>query len=347
MRTTFRIATLSALAAVLIVPSAAFAQDTLYVGGAGGSLQAAYEQKIFPAFEAKTGAKVVYVPGSSNDTVAKVIAQKGHEDLSLMMLDSGPMTRAVAQDLCLPLPASAVFNDIYPDAHMAGGTAVGYGYYATGLAYNTAVFAKNGWAPPTSWKDLGDPKFKGRVVIGPISGYGVEVLVMVARALGGSEKDIEPGFQFMSKNVAPNVMAWEGSQANVAQMLQSGDGALVGWSNIRTLGVEDQGAPVKFVFPKEGARQGLNTACVVNGAPQPDLANKLLEDILSPESQAILAEFAGFGPTNSKVKLDPKVAAKVVYGPGQVKSLVPVDWNVINADLPEWTKRWNREVEQH
>jgi putative spermidine/putrescine transport system substrate-binding protein len=342
MRAIHIVATLSAL----LAPFAVFAAETIYVGGPGGTVQKAYEEKIIPSFEARTGAKVVYVPGSSSDTVAKLIAQKGRQDLSFILIDSGPMARAVDQNLCAPLPASPVLNDIYPDARLPGGTAVGYGYYATGLGYNKAVFAKNGWPAPTSWNDLGDPKFKGKVVVGSTVGYGIEALVMLARANGGSEKNIEPGFAFMAKKVAPNALNWESSQANIAQQLQSGEAALVAWSNIRVQGVIDQGAPVAFVYPKEGARQGLNAMCVVNGAPQPKLAQQFLEELLSPATQVELARSASFGPVNSKVKLEPEIARKVVYGPEQTKALVPVDWAAINKQLPEWTKRWNREVER-
>ena len=31
----------------------------------------------------------------------------------------------------------------------------------TGLAYNAKMFKEKGWAAPTSWMDLADPKFKG------------------------------------------------------------------------------------------------------------------------------------------------------------------------------------------
>lgn len=345
MRNTYKKSALTTLLAVSLSSTAAFAQETLYVGGAGGTLQQVYEEMIIPGFEARTGAEVVYVPASSSDTVAKLVAQRGNQDLSIVLIDSGPMTRAVQQGLCAPLPAVPVLDDVYPEAHMPGETAVGYGYYATGLAYNTEVFAQNGWAAPTSWNDLGDPKYSGRVIVGPISGYGIEILVMVAKANGGSEENIEPGFKVFEERIGPNVLTWEGSQANTAQMLQTGEAALAGWSNIRTLQVKDQGAPVEFVYPKEGARQGMNTVCVVDGAPQPELAQQFLEEILSPEAQTKLAEFAGFGPTNSAVKLDPDVAAKVVYGPEQSNALVPTDWATITEHLPEWTRRWNREVE--
>ncbi|RUV97437.1 MAG: extracellular solute-binding protein [Mesorhizobium sp.] len=332
--------------AASLAASTALAQETLYIGGPGGSFQKTIEEKIIPLFEAKTGAKVVYAPGSSTDTVAKLMAQKGQQDLSFILIDSGPMTNAVEQKLCAPLPNIPVLDDIYPGARLPGGTAVGYGFYATGLGYNKEVFAKNGWEAPTSWFDLGDPKYKGKVVVGIVSGYGVETLAMLAHAAGGSEKNIEPAFQFMAEKVAPNALAWEGAPATVSQMLQTGEAALVVLGNVRVQPVIDQGAPVAFVYPKEGARLGMGTACVVDGAPQPKLAAQLMEVVLSPAAQVELAKGVAFGPVNSKVELAPELAAKVVYGPEKVKALVAVDWAYINKQLPEWTQRWNREVER-
>src|ERR1035438_7814401 len=46
--------------------------------------------------------------------------------------------------------------------------AVGIGLVATGLMYNSKVFAEKGWAPPTSWNDLKDPKYQKQLVIPPI-----------------------------------------------------------------------------------------------------------------------------------------------------------------------------------
>ena len=342
MRINYILATLPALMASLAAQSA----ETMYVMGTGGVKQKGYEEQVIPQFEARTGAKVIYVPGSSTDIVAKLIAQKGKQDASVILIDSGPIQAAMEQDLCAPLPASPVIKDLYPSARLPGNTAVGTGFYATGLAYNTDVFAKNGWPAPTSWNDLGDPKFKGKVSIGPISGFGVEALVMLARANGGSEKNIEPGFQAMAKKVGPNVVAWEGAPANLGRMLQSGEAPLVVWSTARTQPVIDQGAPVTFVFPKEGALQAIAAACIVKGAPQQKLAQEFLEEILSPEAQVRFTKVAGYGPVNIKAKLDPDTARKVIYGQEQLDQLIPVDWSVINKQRGEWTKRWNREIER-
>ncbi len=99
MRTTHVVLTLS----TLLAPFAALGAETLYVAGPGGSIQKAIEERVVPGFEARTGAKVVYVPGSSSDTLAKVIAQEGRQDMSFIAIDSGPMARARWNRTCARL----------------------------------------------------------------------------------------------------------------------------------------------------------------------------------------------------------------------------------------------------
>jgi putative spermidine/putrescine transport system substrate-binding protein len=338
-------AAVAASLAVAVGPAAA--QTTLFVGGSGGSTETLMKEKIIPPFEAKTGAKVVYVPGNSTDILAKVQAQKGKQEISLAIIDDGPMYQAVGAGLCAPVDFSGSLADLYANAKMVGDKSVGIGFIATGLAYNKDVFKKNGWAPPTSWKDLEDPKYKGKVVIPPITnGYGLLTLVMQARVNGGGEDKIDPGFDTMIKKVAPNVLAWEPSPGKMAQMMQTGEGALVVWGNGRVQAVADQGAPVEFVYPKEGAPVIMVAACVTDGAPQAKLGQQFLQHLVSPEVQGFIAQGVGWGPVNKNAKIAPEVAKKVVFGPQQVAALVAPNYNVINAKRAEWTQRWNRAVEK-
>lgn len=344
MRLTLPIACIAALA---LHAGFASAQTTLFVGGSGGSTETLMKEKIIPPFEARTGAKVVYVPGNSTDILAKVQAQKGKQEISLAIIDDGPMYQAVGAGLCAPMDYSGSLADLYPNAKMVGDKSVGIGFIATGLGYNRDVFKKNGWAPPTSWNDLADPKYKGKVVIPPITnGYGLLTLVMQARINGGGEDKIDPGFDTMVKKIAPNVLAWEPSPGKMAQMMQTGEGALVVWGNGRVQAVADQGAPVEFVYPKEGAPVIMVAACVTDGAPQAKLGQQFLQHIISPEVQTMIAQGVGWGPVNKNTKVAPDVAKKVVFGPQQVASLVAPNYNVINAKRAEWTQRWNRAVEK-
>lgn len=324
----------------------AHAADTMYVAGFGGSVEAAFRDKIIPAFEAKAGIKVVYVPGNSTDTLAKLQAQKGKQEISVAIIDDAPMSVAVDAGLCEKLEEGSNSKNVYPSARRPGGQAIGLGYGATGLVYNTQVFAKNGWAPPTSWKDLEDKRYVGKMVIPPISnGFGLLALIMEARLNGGSEDNIDPGFAVM-KRIAPGVLSWEPSPGKMAEMLQTGEAAVGVWGNGRVRALVAQGAPVKFVYPKEGALVILSEVCPVKGAPQPQQAQAFIQHLLSPEMQAIFTEATGLGPVNKETKLAPALAADVVYGPDNVARLVKTDTKVINANRAAWTARWNREVER-
>ena len=330
-----------------LLSGATMAQTTLYVGGSGGSTETLMTEKIIPPFEARSGAKVVYVPGNSTDILAKIQAQKGRQEISLAIIDDGPMYQAVGQGLCAPVEKAGSVTELYSNAEMVGAKSVGIGFIATGLGYNKDVFKRNGWAPPTSWNDLADPKYKGKVVIPPITnGYGLLTLVMQARIHGGGEDRIEPGFDAMARKIGPNVLAWEPSPGKMAQMMQTGEGALVVWGNGRVQAVADQGAPVEFVFPKEGAPVIMVAACVTQGAPQARLGQQFLQHLVSAEMQAHIAQGVGWGPVNKNTKISPEVARKVVYGPQQVASLVAPNYEVINAKRAEWTQRWNRAVEK-
>lgn len=325
----------------------AHAAETIYVGGFGGSTEQVFKEKIIPTFEAKTGAKVVYVPGNSTDTLAKLQAQKGRQELSVALIDDGPMYQAAGQGLCAKVEESGPIKELYPNARMVGDTSVGLGFIASGLAYNKDVFAKNGWKAPTSWKDLMDPKYKQKVVIPPITnGYGLLTLVMMSKLHGGSEATMDPGFDAMVKRVAPNVLAWEASPGKMAQMLQTGEAALVVWGNGRVQAVADQGAPVEFVYPKEGAVVIMTAGCVVEGAPQAKLGQQFLQHVVSAEVQAILAASQGWGPVNRNTKVSPDVVKKVVFGPDKVKALISPNYLIINAKRADWTNRWNRAVER-
>lgn len=335
------------MAAALLATATSHAAETVYVGGYGGSTEQAFKEKIIPPFEAKTGSKVVYVSGNSTDLLAKLQAQKGRQEMSLAMIDDGPMYQAVGQGLCAKIEEGSGSREAYSNARMIGDKSIGIGFIATGLAYNKEVFARNGWKAPDSWQDLTNPKYKQKVVIPPITnGYGLLTLVMMARLNGGSEEKIAPGFDAMIKKVAPNVLAWEPSPGKMAEMLQTGEAALAVWGNGRVQAVIDQGAPVEFVYPKEGAVALMSAACVVEGAPQPKLAQQFLQYVLSAEVQAILATAQGWGPVNKNTRLAPEVMKRVVYGPEKVGQMIAPNYGVINAQRAEWTNRWNRAVER-
>ena len=117
------------------------------------------------------------------------------------------------------------------------------------------------------------------------------------------------------------------------------------WSVERTAALADTGVDVKFVYPKEGALALKLAATIVKGRPNEDLAYKFLNLLLSKQQQQNNAEFIGIGPVNKTAQLAPDVAARVTYGEEAISRLYSANWDVIAEKRPEWTERWNKEIE--
>lgn len=337
---------LLAATAMSFLASGALAETkTLTVGGYGGSFETLMKELIIPEFEKAHDVKVAFVAGNSTENLARLQAQKGAQELDVVILDDGPMYQADALGFCAPIVKSAVKDDIYDIANL-GANSVGIGFVATGFTYSKEWFEKKGWDLPTSWEDLKDPKYSQLLVVPPISNtYGLHALVMLARDAGGGESDIDPGFKAMADEVAPNVLVFEPSSGKMSELFQSGEIALSVWGSGRTKSLADTGFKAGFIYPKEGAVALMLAACPVVESDTPDEAQAFIDYLLDPTIQVKLADAMGAGPVNKKAELPPELAESLPYG-DKISTLVTVDWDVINPQRQEWTTRWSREVEQ-
>ena len=326
--------------------SPALAQSkTLVVAAYGGSWEQDMRKFIIPDFEKKHGVKVEYVAGNSTDTLAKLQAQKANQVIDVAVMDDGVMYQAIQLGFCGTLHGLDK-SELYPAASFKGDKAVAVGQTGTGFMINTKTFKDKGWATPTSWNDLKDPKFKKLLVIPPINNtYGLYTLMMFARLNGGGEKNIEPGFKVMKADINPNVLVYEPSPGKMTELFQSGQGQIAVWGTGRVQAFANTGFPVDFIYPKEGAPILLASACPVAKASASPLAIEFIKAMISEPVQTALARESGNGPVNTKVDVNmPQLRmapvgerAKLIYSP---------DWDAINAQREEWTKRWNREVER-
>jgi putative spermidine/putrescine transport system substrate-binding protein len=344
--TTLLLSAALSLTWMLASPAPAHAEPTLYVANVGGSSEQLFRQKIIPAFEKAHDVKIVYVAGNSSDTLAKLQAQKGHQQINVAIMDDGPMYQAMQLGLCGKIEDAPVMKDLYPLARL-GPTAVGIGMVATGIGYNEAAFKKLGLPAPDSWQALTDKRLKGKLGMPPITNtYGLHALVMLARLNGGGEKNIDPGFTAMTKQVAPDVLSWAPTPGEMDGLMQQGDVIIAPYGSGRAVALQNTGFPLKFVYPKEGGVALQVGACAVAENAQPELSQAFIQYLLSPEVQTMQAQDVGFGPVNKTVKLPPDVAARVPYGPEQVSKLTSIDWTTVNQHRTEWTERWNRTVER-
>jgi putative spermidine/putrescine transport system substrate-binding protein len=340
-----------ALAAVFAIGVAAPALSqtkTIYIGMNGGPMEKAYTSQVLPDFEKANDVKVIVVPGTSSDVLAKLLANRNSPQIHVVFLDDGVMARAVSMGVCQKLDDSPVLKELYPFARMKDDMGAGVQLGMTGIGYNTKLFAEKGWAPPTSWLDFANPKYKGKVVFQSASSstFGLHGFLAINRLLGGSDQNVEPGFSKWSSMVGPNVAEYIPNSAKLSEMVQTGEAGLFPLTPTAVGDLQDKGIPVGYVNPKEGAVLLLVDLCVVKNNPDPQLAQKLAQFLLSAPAQSKAAEAGKQIPTNQHATMTPAMQKSLGKLDALVRKVTVVDWDSINAHRAQWDQRWNQQIEQ-
>lgn len=348
MNKTFH-AIMSAGVALAIAGPAAAETKTLYVGMNGGNLERTFSQSVFPAFEKENDVKIVIVPGTSTDILAKATAAKDNPQMNLMFLDDGIMYRAIGLGLCEKLADSPELQQVDKTARMKGDMAVGVNMGMTGLAYNTKLFAENGWAAPTSWMDLADEKFADKVVFqsASASSFGLHAFLMFNRIQGGDETNVEPGFKAFPDMIGKNVLEFIPSSSKISEMTQTGEAAIFPLTPTAVNTLKQQNIPVEYVQPKEGSVVLMYSACVIANNSEPALTQKLAAYLLSADAQSKALDAGDVYPSNpNAVAGTPEGKEKLAAFQNYMKTAVVLDWDAINAKRPEWNSRWNKMIER-
>jgi putative spermidine/putrescine transport system substrate-binding protein len=348
-RTFASLAALVAFGTLGAASTCAWSQSkTIYIGMNGGPMEKAYTSGVLPDFEKANNVKVTVVPGTSSDVLAKLLANRNSPQIHVAFLDDGVMARAVSMGVCQKLDDSPVLKELYPFARMKDDMGAGVQLGMTGIGYNTKVFQEKGWAPPTSWLDFADPKYKGKVVFQSASSstFGLHGFLALNRIWGGSEKNVEPGFSKWASTVGPNVVEYIPNSAKLSEMITTGEAGLFPLTPTAIGDLKAKGLPVAYVAPKEGAVLLLVDLCVVKNNPDPALAQKLAQYLLSSAAQSKAAQAGKQIPTNSQAKMTPEMQQNLGDLNTLVKKVTEVDWDAINANRAQWDQRWNQQIEK-
>jgi len=310
----------------------------------GGQLDEPFRWFLADPFERRTGARVTLVPSLSLEVIAKIKASAANPPFDVIVLDEGPHLQAAADNLVQRLDDRAIPNlaQVYPAyRRVTNGYGVPQAYSVVGLAYNTRKVR----TPPTSWRDLFKPEFKGQVgTVNLNSSLGVAFLVMLARLNGGGEANIEPGFAAY-KNLMGSVSAVAPRPGALAALFERDEVAIAPLWNNTILTLRERNLPVDWVVPREGAVVVMSVMNMVANTKQPALAAQFINDAIGRDYQlkaAIQPYF--FGPTNRGVNLPSAMRRYLPTRPEEVEQLLSLDWTTINRNRDAWTDRFNREL---
>lgn len=288
------------LAALLLVAAPALADTTLTLYTSQPNEDA---QTTVAAFEqAHPDIKVNWIRDGTTKLTARLqaeIAAGGAVPDVLLIADSVSMEALKQQHLLAAYksPEAARYDASLYDPE-------GY-YYGTKLITTGIAYHRQAPVKPTSWQDLLKPELKNMTTM-PSPLYSGAALIHLATLVS----DPKLGWNYYQQLKANGVMPQSGNGA-VLSAITSGSkayGVLVDYMAIRE---KAKGAPIEFVFPKEGVSIVTEPVAMLKNAKNPAAAQAFIDFVLSEAGQKMVLKQcylparadmpvpAGFPPRNS------------------------------------------------
>jgi len=330
-----------AAGALALLPRGANAADNLVVATFPGTWNEAHRDVLAPYFRKKTHAEVTQTILLATDQVAKLEASRGKPPFDVAIMDEGPLLDAVKAGVVekYPVDKSPNFKDLLGKFQDAWGPKISL--QVIGIGYNPKKIKTK----PTSWNDLWNPAYKGRVGLTALnSTLGMAFMVDLARTRGGSDGDIEPAFKGL-RELLPGVGAISANLGAHAALFQQEqiDLAPYNFNFVQTL--KEKGVDIDFATLNTGIPAWTTSLHLVKNAVQPDLAVQYIDSHLAPEVQEDMERTPYWViPTNRKVPLKGEIVKQVAKSQEDLASLKYFDWSKINEHRSEWIERFNREI---
>jgi putative spermidine/putrescine transport system substrate-binding protein len=335
---------LAAGSAASQAPSEPRIQGRLVVGIFGG-LVGQELREVIDGYTKPLGVEAVYVEGTANDLLAKARAQKGNPQMDVFVGNNQTFALAKSLDLIEKLDPLLVPNlaRIRPEFRDPDGFGQFFELNPVGLVYRTDKFAEARIAKPTSWLAYTEPALKGRgIIYPPTVSYGYHLLIGLAMGGGKDERDIALAWPKLDQIIA-NKAIISPTPGQAETMAARGEAWMYVSPALRAKLARDQGTPIGFVIPREGAIVFPDFMAPVKGAKNPVAAQRVINHIISKEIQFKRARDVAVAPVNMDVELTPEVKELLGFDPHKpLPALHVLDVDAINRQLDQWVERFNR-----
>jgi len=329
-----------------LTPSPAKAEDvTLNFLFAGGTWKKWFEETFTTPFAAENGCKIIVSAGDSASQMVRVRAEKDNPSFDFIHIQQINAMQLGSIGLLEEWTVENIPNlkDIHPafkNPYMAGKVVAPYG-----LAYNTKTSSKE----VTSWKDLWDPAFKGKLGIPKWPWVGETWFNAINKVFGGTEDNITPGIEKCRQLVKENNAVILDSVEHTKNLFVSGEIWIAPYYTARTNQAIEAGAPLKFVYPEEGGLGWYFGTAIIKGRPKENLAMsfKFANYSLDPKKQLEFSLLCGYPPTNTKtMAMLPADRKDLLLTSAEMDNLgkIKIDYVKMLENSDKAGERWNKEV---
>jgi len=290
------------------------------------------------AIQAKLGIQVPPDNKNSGQAIAALIAEKANPVADVTYL--GGIAADPAKDAGVLTPYKPKnWEKIPADLKDPDGNWFTIHSGTLGLFVNKAALGNK--PVPQSWADLLKPEYKGMVgYLDPTSAAVGQLGVMAINlALGGTYDNLDPAIKFF-KELAKNQPIVP-KQTSYARVISGEIPILLDYDFNAYRGQYTDKAPVQFVIPKEGTLVFPYVMGLVNKGPNPDNGKKVLDFVLSDDSQAMWGN-AYLRPVFAD-KLSAEAKAKFLPDAEYARAK-PVDLKNLAKAQPQIVERYRKEV---
>lgn len=263
-------------------PGLSFAQQKVNVYT---TLDEPLARAVMKAFEQETGIRVEWIRLSTGEAVARMEAEKANPQASVWYggVDNGHIdAKEKGLTISYESPNAKAIPDKFRDRE----------YFWTGLyagplcfASNTNLLKKYNLKAPTSWTDLLNPEFKGKLQMANPGSSGTAYNVITTLIfLWGEEK----AFDYMKK-LNPNISQYTRSGSAPGKNAALGEAVVgIGYAHDQVK-LKAEGYPLEITFPSEGTGYEIASISLVKKGPQTEPGKKLYDWALSKKAASIYA----------------------------------------------------------
>ncbi|TNC14491.1 extracellular solute-binding protein [Methylobacterium terricola] len=205
------------------------------------------------------------------------------------------------------------------------------------ILYNPAKIPE----PPTSFADLWNPKYAGRV--GVMDQLHFNYIYAAALSHGGTMSDVGKAFPALldlKKAVKPRLYP---SHQALAAAFQSEEIWISANYSARAVQWQKEGLPVRWSYPKEGAVFISFGAGIPKRARNVEGAYAYLNAMLEPKPMGAISLATSYSVVTDDAEMAPQDRRLLEFTPEQVAALNFVDYAYAAKNDPKWVEWWNKE----
>lgn len=284
---------------------------------------------VTKGFTEETGIKVNLVVAGTGELLKKIQAESANP-LGDLIFGGGAESLNSYKEYFAPYKG-VNHNKIDPQFRDREDRWFGFALLPMVMIYNTDLVTEE--EAPTSWSDLTDPKWRGRIAMAsPVkSGSAYTITATLLTAFG---REDEGGFDFVKEFVANLDGKVLGGSSAVPKGVVDGEYAIGLTLESSAIKYKNAGGHIEIVYPSEGTSVVPDGAALIKGAVNEENAKLFLDYVADKEVQSTLATKFNIRGVRDDIEL-PKG-----LGPISEIKLLDYDFDWASQSKEKIVKRW-------